>query len=53
MSGLVPVSKVTVIVTLPLLDDADWKYSSPSMPVSDCSTTWVTAFWIVWALAPG
>ena len=53
MSGLTPFSKVTVIVTCPREVEDELKYSIPSIPVSDCSMTWVTLFWIASAEAPG
>ncbi len=53
MSGLVPFSNVSVMLTRPLELDEELKYSRWSMPVSCCSITWVTFFSVVSALAPG
>ena len=45
--------KVAVMLTVPREEDELLKYSSPSMPVSDCSTICVTEFCTVSADAPG
>jgi hypothetical protein len=53
MSGLVPFSKVSVMVEEPSEADCEVKYSRLSMPVSCCSITCVTVVSTVAAFAPG
>jgi hypothetical protein len=53
MSGLVPLSKVSVMVDEPSEADCEVKYRRLSIPVSCCSITCVTVLSTVAALAPG
>src|SRR3546814_4273303 len=53
MSPLVPVSKVSRIVAMPLDDDCDEKYIRPSRPFMFCSMIWVTESSTTLADAPG
>src|ERR1700730_10894512 len=52
MSGLVPCSKLSVIVMLPSLSLSDEKYSRRSMPDSCCSITCTTVLCTVSAETP-
>src|SRR3546814_20784519 len=53
MSPLVPVSKVSRIVAMPLDDDCDEKYIRPSRPFMFFSMIWVTEYSTTLADAPG
>src|SRR3546814_13065042 len=53
MSPLVPVSKVSRIVAMPLDADCDEKYIRPSRPFLFCSMIWVTGSTPTLADAPG
>ena len=53
MSPSVPLSKVSLIVAMPLDDDCDEKYIRPSRPFMFCSMIWVTESSTTLAEAPG